>query len=86
LSPLNWEYQETVTRPIKVEERDDDLREITAIDLTNGFPFILDVPEETSMGNVEVGQTYRAKYKVYTSPPIILGDIPLFKFELVELT
>ena len=63
----NWKYRDTVTKIIKVEDKDEDKREVDAIDLEMFMPFILDVPENISMEDIQVGENYRATFKVYTA-------------------
>jgi hypothetical protein len=61
----DWKYQATVTKIIKVEDKNEELREIDAIDLEMAMPFILDVIEDVELESVQVGRNYRATIKVY---------------------
>lgn len=43
--------------------------DLDVIDLTNNFPFVLDITPEISMEDIQVGKTYIAKFRVYTAQP-----------------
>jgi predicted phage-related endonuclease len=62
-----WKLNTTVTKKIQILEKDENKREIDAFDLEMTMPFILDVPEEISMEEVETNKKYSAKIRVYTS-------------------
>ncbi len=62
-----WKLNTTVTKKIRVLDKDEEEREINAFDSEMNMPFILDVPEGISMEEIETNRWYRATFKVYTS-------------------
>jgi len=62
-----WKLGTTLTKKIRVLDKDEEEREINAFDQEMNMPFILDVPERISMEEIEIDRWYRATFKVYTS-------------------
>lgn len=69
MEKIEWKYERTVWRPISVETKYENEREIDAVDLLVGIFFVLDVTKSIDMENIQEGKVYRAKFKVYTAPP-----------------
>lgn len=62
-----WNYRIIDTRAIFVKGKDEDRREIRAVDLKVNLPFVLEVPKGVSMRSIEVDEEHMAMLKVYTA-------------------
>ena len=62
-----WKYRITDSKIIRVIRKNEEIREVDAVDLSMDTGFILDVPENISFEDIQVNKIYRATFKVYTA-------------------
>jgi hypothetical protein len=63
----DWKYQDTVVKIIQITGKNEDERNVDALDLEASIPIRADVLEESIMQAIKVGKKYRATMKVYNA-------------------
>lgn len=63
----HWKYRITDSKIIKVVRKNEEERDIDAIDLSMDMGFILGVPENISIEDIQINEIYHATFKVYTA-------------------
>lgn len=62
---INWKFEDVWTRPILVIRKDEEASELDIVDMSNGLPCSIEVPEEFPMEELDLGETYIARIEVY---------------------
>ena len=64
---IDWVYRIFDRRTVSVKAKNDQVRKIAAVDLLTSLPFVVEVPIDVSMENLEIEKAYFASLKVYTA-------------------
>ncbi len=62
-----WNYRKTDQRLIVVKTKNMNIRKVAALDVVTNVPFAINVPEGTSMDDLQPDKEYLAHLKVYSS-------------------
>ena len=63
----DWKYQDRVVKIIQITDKNEDERNVDAIDLEISMPIRADVLEDSVTQNIKVGKKYRETLKVYNA-------------------
>ncbi len=62
-----WNYRKTDQRLVIVKTKNENIRKASLLDVLTNIPFTINVPENTSMDDLQPEKEYLAHLKVYTS-------------------
>lgn len=63
----DWIFRIFDRRIISINAKNDQVRKVAAVDILTGLPFGVDVTVNVSFNDLNIGKTYHAQLKVYTS-------------------
>jgi len=63
----NWNYRKTEERLVVIKTKSQKVRKAAAHDILTNLPFTIEIPENTSIEDLQEEKEYLAHLKVYTS-------------------
>jgi len=62
-----WKFEKTKTKIVQILDINEEKRELDVFDLEALMPFVIDVPSNLLIDEIQKGQTYRATFKVFVA-------------------
>lgn len=63
----NWNYRKTEERLVVIKTKEEKARKVAALDILTNVSFIIEIPENIGMENLQAEKEYLTHIEVYTS-------------------